>query len=190
MSSVIVLNKNFQFWTEASLHKVLKWYSLNKIEIILSHESEEIGSIELRIKMPLVVRLLNFVGYKPKREEIPYSTEAVFRRDDNNCQYWHRDENGRRFKYHCNPEDRSLDHVLPISRGGRTNTFENSVCACKHCNITVKRNRTPEEAGLELIRKPFVPKRNRDEFVIMKFCFNRNKISHLAYFQNILGSQT
>jgi len=188
MSTVIVLNKNYQFWTEASIHKVLKWYALNKIEIVLSHESEEIGSVEFKIKMPLVVRLLTFIGYKPKKESIPYSAEAVYRRDDNICQYWHRDEKGRRVKHRCSDEDRSIDHVLPISRGGRRNTFENSVCACKMCNITIKRNRTPEEAGLELIRKPFVPKRNRDEFVTVKFCFNRSKLSHVAYSKNILGT--
>jgi 5-methylcytosine-specific restriction endonuclease McrA len=187
MSSVIVLNKNYQFWTEASIHKVLKWYSLNKIEIVLVDESEEIGSVELRIKMPLVVRLLNFIGYKPKRTTIPYSAEAVYKRDDYTCQYWHRDENGRRVKYRCTPEDKSIDHVLPISRGGLTNTFENSVCACKHCNITVKRNRLPSEVGLELIRKPFVPKRNKDEMVIMKFSYNKDKLSHNVYLQKFLG---
>jgi hypothetical protein len=190
MSTVIVLNKNYQFWTEASIPKVLKWYSLNKIEIVLSNESEEIGSVELRIKMPLVVRLLEFVGYKPKKEVIPYSTDAVYKRDDNICQYWHKDENGRKFKYRCTSDDRSIDHVLPVSRGGSRNTFENSVCSCKGCNINIKKNRLPEESGLELIRKPFVPKRNKDEFVIMKFSYNKSKLSHIVYLQKFLGMKS
>jgi HNH endonuclease len=187
MSTVIVLNKNYQFWTEASIPKVLKWYSLNKIEIVLADESEEIGSMEVRIKMPLVVRLLEFIGYKPKKEAIPYSADAVYKRDDNICQFWHKDQNGRKFKYRCTSDDRSIDHVLPISRGGSRNSFTNSVCACKDCNINVKKNRLPEEVGLELIRKPFVPKRNKDEFVIMKFAYNKSKKSHMEYLHRFLG---
>ena len=190
MSTVIVLNKNYQFWTEASIKKVLKWWSLNKIEIVMSHESEEIGSMELRIKMPLVVRLLEFIGYKPKKETIPYSDDAVHKRDGYCCAYWHKDPNGKKFKYQCSEEERSIDHVIPISRGGARNSFENSVCSCKNCNINIKKNRLPEEAGLELIRKPFVPKRNKDEFVIVKFSYNRSKPSHIVYLQKFLGMKS
>jgi hypothetical protein len=186
-ATVVVLTRDCDYWTDASIHKVLKWYSLGKIEIMLSDKSQEIGSVEFRIKMPLIVRLLEFIGFKPKKEAIPYSADAVYKRDDNICQYWHKDERGRKFKYRCNSENRSIDHVLPVSRGGSRNTFENSVCSCKECNINIKKNRLPEEVGLELIRKPFVPKRNRNEYVRMKFSYNKKKRAHLAYLQEFLG---
>ncbi|MBF0554408.1 MAG: HNH endonuclease [Nitrospirae bacterium] len=182
MESVIVLNRNFEYWTEVNLRKVLKWLVQEKIEIVLVDESKEIGSIEYRIKMPLVVRLMKFVGFRPKSEKIPFSTEAVFNRDDNTCQYWHFDEKGKKFKYKCNTDDRTLDHVFPESRGGRK-TFENSVCACRNCNERIKKNRTPEEAGMELIRKPVVPHRDKNSFVIMRFAFNPKKLSHKKFIE-------
>ena len=49
----------------------------------------------------------------------------------------------------------SRDHVKPISRGG-SDTWNNVVSACKRCNH-FKGNRTPEEAGLQLIAVPFSP---------------------------------
>ena len=49
-----------------------------------------------------------------------------------------------------------MDHVIPRDRGGPT-TWENIVCSCIACN-TQKANRTPQEAGMRLIRKPKRPK--------------------------------
>ena len=187
MTSVVVLNRNYEFWTEASINKVLKWLVQDKIEIVVSHETEEIGSVEFRVKMPLVVRLLKFVGYKPKTEAISYSKEAVYQRDNSFCQYWHFDKKGNRFKYQCNVDDRTLDHVLPTSRDGKTNDFLNAVTACRNCNEVLKKNLTPEEAGLELIRKPFIPRRDKDSFVIMRFAFNPSKLSHKKYREVVLG---
>jgi 5-methylcytosine-specific restriction endonuclease McrA len=180
MSSVIVLNRNYQFWTEVSLKKALKWFVANKIEVVVSHETESVGSIALKIKMPLVVRLLNFVGFKPKKEKIPFSANAVYERDNNFCQYWHYNDEGKRFKHKCTVQDRSIDHILPESRGGK-NGFLNCICACKHCNERKKKNKTPKEAGLELIRKPFIPKRDIHSFVIMRFILNEKKYSHKVY---------
>lgn len=194
MQSVVVLNRNFEFWTEVPVRKVLKWLVQNKIEIIVEHDTEEIGGVTFKIKMPLVVRLLKFVGFKPKSEKIPFSQDAVFYRDDNVCQYWHDyvlDSNGqpvpaKRHKHKCNFDDRTVDHIVPVSRSGE-NSFLNTVCACRYCNEILKKNLTPQEAGLELIRKPFVPVRDRDSYVIAKFTFNPGKLAHKRYVEVILG---
>jgi len=184
--SVVVLNRNYEYWTEASIKKVMKWLVTDKIEIVVSHDTDEVGSIDLRVKAPLVVRLLTFVGFKPKSDLIPFSYDAVYHRDNNICQYWHKDENGNKYKHRCTVDDRTIDHVLPVSRGGR-NTFENCVCSCRTCNELVKKNRTPEEVGLHLIRKPIVPRRDKTQFVIMRFAYNPHKLSHQMYKDVILG---
>jgi 5-methylcytosine-specific restriction endonuclease McrA len=49
----------------------------------------------------------------------------------------------------------TVDHVIPRSRGGE-DTWENLVCACIKCN-NKKGDRTPEEAGMKLLRKPMKP---------------------------------
>jgi hypothetical protein len=40
----------------------------------------------------------------------------------------------------------------------------NVVTACRHCN-GIKRNRTPEESGLQLVYVPYVP--NKAEYLIL-----------------------
>jgi 5-methylcytosine-specific restriction endonuclease McrA len=51
-----------------------------------------------------------------------------------------------------NTGDLTLDHVIPRSRGGET-TWENLVACCNLCN-NKKGNRTPDEAGMKLLRPP------------------------------------
>lgn len=188
MSTVIVLNRNYEYWTEVSLRKVLKWLVADKIEVIATHETEEIGTMTFRIKLPLVVRLLEFVGFKPKSEKIPFSQEAVFYRDNDVCQYYHKGEDGRRFRFKCNSENRTIDHVVPLSQGGR-NDFLNTVCACRNCNEVLKKNKTPRDAGMELIRIPVVPRRDRSSFVVMHFTYNPKKLSHKKYLEDVLGTK-
>ena len=197
MTSVVVLTRDFQFWTEINMDKFWKWLVKEKIEVLACHDGSfenynlplEQAITTFKVRRPLVVRLLGFVGYKVKTEEIGFSKEAVFQRDKNICQYWHYNEQGQAFKYLCKEDERTLDHVIPKSRGGATHSFENAVCSCRSCNIDIKKNKTPEEAGLKLIRKPFIPKRNRGEFVTVRFAYNPRKLAHKIYVEKILGGQ-
>ena len=50
----------------------------------------------------------------------------------------------------------TVDHVLPKSRGGKS-TWDNLVAACRSCNLR-KGDRTPEEAGMRLLRPPKPPR--------------------------------
>jgi hypothetical protein len=84
----------------------------------------------------------------------PLSNRELFRRDRQICAYC-----GGEFSYFR----LTRDHILPLSRGGR-DTWMNVVTACRHCN-GMKRNRTPDEAGIELIYAPYVP--NKAEYLIL-----------------------
>lgn len=168
MTSIVVLTANFQFHAEVDIKKFWGWLVKEKIHVVACHDGEktyvsytrEKLSLDqavktFKVRRPLVVQLLKFKGYFPKTEEINWSKEAVFQRDENICQYWHYNEMGQKFKYKCKPKERTLDHVLPRHRGGK-NSFVNTVCSCSNCNINIKKGRIPEEAGLKLIRKPFI----------------------------------
>lgn len=202
MTSIVVLNRNFQFHTEVRIEKFWKWLVKEKIHVVVSHDgkqpyidySHEKMSIDkaisiFKVRRPMVVRLLGFVGYHPKTEEIGFSKGAVFERDHNTCQYWHFDELSKRFKYRCKPDERTLDHILPKSRGGASHSFLNSVCACRNCNINIKKGRTPKEARLKLIRQPYIPKRNKRDFVLFRFAYDPNKLSHRIYMNHILKAE-
>ncbi len=200
MTSIVVLTLGGQFHAEVGIEKFWSWVAKEKIHVLASHDGEktyvnyswEKMSVDqavktFKVRRPLVVQLLRFKGYCPKTEEINWSKSAVFERDDNICQYWHFDEMGRKSKHRCKPGERTLDHVIPKIQGGG-NTFDNTVCACNHCNITIKKGRTPKEAGLKLIRQPFIPKRNKDSFVHYRFPYDENKLSHRIY-KKILNAE-
>ena len=76
----------------------------------------------------------------------PLSNKALFRRDQSLCLYC-----GERMPHAL----LSRDHVQPLSQGG-ADTWVNVVTACKRCN-NHKANRTPEQAGMELLAIPFCP---------------------------------
>jgi hypothetical protein len=188
MTSVVVLTKNWSYWGERSLEDAIKLYFRGKIEIVKADESRHIKTgisrdgVVFKMPAPLVIRLLSFAGYKIKKEKIEWSEEAVFKRDNNICQYWHTDENGNQFKYKCNATDRTLEHVIPRSKGG-TNSFTNCVCACRYHNTVVKKNHLPEEVGLKLIRKPEVPKSRKGDMAIISFSFNPQNKAHQAFYE-------
>jgi len=184
--SVIVLNANGQFWMEADIKWAIKKWMKNKIEIVEEHDTRECKSISVRVKVPLVVRLLELVKFKHKRSKIVYNKAPIFDRDNNVCQYWHKNSKGNKFKYKCSEQDRTIDHVIPISRGGES-SFENCVCCCRSCNELLKKNRTPSEAGLELIRKPVAPVRRNEYVTFMRFTYKEGNLAHKIYHEKWLG---
>ena len=56
---------------------------------------------------------------------------------------------------YCGRRATTVDHVLPRSHGGR-DTWLNTVAACAADNHS-KADRTPEQAGMRLLVRPFEP---------------------------------
>lgn len=96
---------------------------------------------QLTIPVPSVIRLLNYAKLPKMTRSV--SRRGILQRDRGRCQY-------------CNapvgPSSFTLDHVRPRARGGQS-TWDNLVTACKSCNCR-KSDRTPEEAGMTLAKKP------------------------------------
>src|SRR3954463_2630284 len=90
------------------------------------------------VTVPSVVRLTRFVRV-PYRATVPLTRKAVFARDGGRCVYW-------------GAAARSLDHVVPRSRGG-SHTWDNVVSACGRCNH-VKADRGIAELGWGARRAP------------------------------------
>lgn len=111
------------------------------------HQYDFIQTVRFEIAVPKVIRLL---GYdRLPAQEVKLNRRNIFARDRNLCQYC-----GRHFP----TSELSLDHVKPRSQGGGS-TWENLVCCCVKCNAK-KGGRTPEQAHMLLIRRPFKPRRN------------------------------
>ena len=95
-------------------------------------------------RMPAVIRLIGVLG---RKRGVKFSRINVLTRDDFRCQYC-----GHEFK----AMDLNYDHVIPRGQGGQT-CWENIVLSCYKCNA-FKGNRTPEQAGMVLLKKPVRPK--------------------------------
>lgn len=117
----------------------------NWMDIPVQPADHYISTPSRAILVPHVVQLLRFE--KVPRQEIKFSRANIYLRDRNRCQYC-----GQKFS----SSELSLDHVIPISRGGKS-TWENVVCACLRCNVK-KGNRLPSECGIDLIRQPSRPR--------------------------------
>ena len=90
----------------------------------------------------VIVRLLRSI-HIPRRRLRPNRRNLMLR-DDNTCQYC---------GFHGQAHELTIDHILPISRGGPPDRWENVVVACKRCNWK-KANRRPQEAGMRLRTAP------------------------------------
>ncbi|HVK67707.1 MAG TPA: HNH endonuclease [Polyangium sp.] len=131
-------------------HQVISWQTavtlsfLGKVEVLETYD-DEIRSPTMTIRAPAVVRLKRH-GNSHKRG-IKFSRTNVFVRDDFRCQYCGVQKDAGELTY---------DHVLPRVQGGRT-VWENIVASCQSCNAK-KRGRTPEQAGMKLLKKPEKPR--------------------------------
>ena len=111
----------------------------------LAADEDSIGTVDKAIRVPRVI-LLQYYDRVPRRY-VRFSRFNIYARDQNRCQYC-----GRQFPR----AELNLDHVVPLSRGGRT-SWDNVVCCCFACNHR-KGNRLPHETGMRLIQVPVKPK--------------------------------
>ncbi|MCI0465380.1 MAG: HNH endonuclease [Gemmataceae bacterium] len=160
-SNVLVLNRLFQAVHVTSVRKAFALFYKGHVravepdyttysfenwrDITPGADDEFISTPSYRIRIPRVVQLLYFDELP--RHEVRFTRKNIYFRDRNRCQYC-----GGRFA----TKDLNLDHVTPLSRGGRS-TWDNVVCCCVDCN-TRKGNRLPVEAGLALLKQPTKPR--------------------------------
>jgi len=105
----------------------------------------QIGLVHGAIRVPRVVLLVAYDRI-PKRH-VRFSRLNIFLRDKNTCQYCGQT---------LSRKELNIDHIIPRSRGG-TSIWDNVVCSCLECNRK-KGGRTPEEAGMRLVKKPSRPR--------------------------------
>src|SRR6266567_4198272 len=137
---VLVLNASYEPINICAARRAL----VLVLKGVASAEEESLSAVHsarAAVHVPSVIRLLEY-------RRIPHQTRALSRknilmRDRYTCQYCMKT---------MSSSDLTLDHVIPRSRKGET-TWENLVACCHPCNNR-KGSRTPEEAGMRLVRAP------------------------------------
>lgn len=139
----LMLDPGFEPLKVIPWQRALRLLTLGKVEVVEEYD-REVRTSMLVIKVPAVVRLLR--AFRRVRKPVKFSRVNIYGRDRYRCQY-------------CGEkrptEDLTYDHVLPRSRGGKT-TWDNIATCCSACNRR-KANRTPDEAGMRLLRQPIQP---------------------------------
>jgi len=146
MEMTLLLNATYEPLRVVNWKKAISLLWQGKVEVLEVYD-KEIQGVSITIKLPAVMRLLKLVKVRNGHGVVKFSRSNIFARDKYCCQYCSQ-------RYHT--EDLTFDHVVPIAKGGRK-TWENIVTACWRCNNR-KSGRTPEEAGMRLIKKPARPK--------------------------------
>lgn len=124
------------------------WAEIGEMQRRLEFDAHDwVRTARLTIAVPKVIRLLGYDRFP--REQVKLNRRNIYARDANRCQYC-----GNRFS----TRELTLDHIVPRVQGG-DNSWTNLVCACVRCNAR-KGGRTPDGAGMRLIRRPSKPRRN------------------------------
>lgn len=140
MNKILVLNYDYTPLNVTSLTKGFKLVYKGKAEV-LKESDTPIYTEYKKFVRPLIIRLLKYVKFRIKN--IKVNRHRIYRRDGGKCVY-------------CGSQKQlTIDHVIPKSRGGK-NSWTNLVTCCHKCNLN-KADRTPSEANMTFMVKPYEP---------------------------------
>ncbi|ANW20868.1 HNH endonuclease [Streptomyces clavuligerus] len=141
MRDTLVLNASFEPLSTVSLHRAVILVLQDKAVVEQAHPGLRMRAAAVDLPVPQVIRLCRYVRV-PFRRQAPWSRRGVLARDQHRCAY-------------CGRRATTVDHVVPRSHGG-ADSWLNTVASCAEDNHR-KADRTPEQAGMPLLRQPFVP---------------------------------
>lgn len=152
-TQILKLNKAGQpvAWVDyesaaTTLSKGLVLWTMGNAESVLRGGIQRATGERSAISIPPIIAVQGRV----KEKAVPrISNRLLFARDQMTCLYC-----GQQFI----SRELSRDHVIPSSHNG-ADCWENCVTACRRCNHH-KADRTPEQAGMELLAVPFAPTLN------------------------------
>lgn len=127
---------------DGEMHDFRAWRSLP----IREQVDDALPIVGGALRVPRVLHLRRYE--RMRRPPIRLTRRNLMLRDGHQCQYCERKPAAVR--------DLNIDHVLPRSRGGK-DSWENLVTTCRPCNLR-KGHRTPDEAGMRLLRRPVAPR--------------------------------
>ena len=145
MECVLLLNATYEPLSVLSLRRAAKFILKERVEPVATENISLVGP-DQTLPVPTVLRLKLYINV-PRRKPPTWTRRGLLARDGYRCAYC-----GKK----CTPREATIDHVMPVSRGGRS-SWGNTVTACFRCNQR-KADRTPHEAGMKLLIEPKLPR--------------------------------
>lgn len=140
----LVLNADFaplsyQPLSLISWQDAIKQVFLGRVQTVAEYD-HAVSSPSFEMALPSVIALKSYVK---QNRQVAFTRFNVFLRDGFSCVY-------------CGSgHELTFDHLIPRSKGGRTN-WDNIVAACSPCNLR-KGGRLPKECGMVPHLKPRRP---------------------------------
>jgi 5-methylcytosine-specific restriction endonuclease McrA len=169
---VLVLNASYEPIQIANVKRAVKLVVKDAAEIE-AHKGREIYP---GIFLPTVVRLKRH-KHIPHRVQV-MSRKNIYLRDKYVCQYCY-----KKFP----PSELTLDHILPQSKGGRS-TWENLATCCRSDNLS-KADRTPEEAGMVLLKRYRPLNIHTSRHVLRSIGENNESWRKYLFFENLTSQE-
>ena len=140
---VLLLNASYEALGTVDVARAVCLVWKRTARMVEKDGSRVLRSQHFTFEVPSVIRLVEYVDVRRRRNQSGKQRLRIMMRDKMRCQYC--GARGTQF-------DLTLDHIIPRSRGGRSDV-ENLCAACKPCNQR-KGDRTPDEARMPLLATP------------------------------------
>lgn len=172
LGKIVVLQLNAAYEPVAFVSARRAFVLLSKGAAVMESVSEvQVRSGHQAHLVPSVIRLSKYRRV-PRRTRM-ISRRGILTRDKHTCSYCGKEKGGFEL---------TLDHIVPKSRGGPS-SWENLVSACQPCNHR-KADRTPEEAGMKLLRKPLPYTVFSSRFILREAAVDREDWQRYLFYKN------
>lgn len=160
---VLLLNASYEALGTVDVPRAVCLVWKHTAQMVEKDGSRVLRSQHFTFEVPSVIRLVEYVDVRKRRNASSGKQRLrIMMRDKMRCQYC--GVRGTQF-------DLTLDHIMPRSRGGRSDV-ENLCAACKPCNQH-KGDRTPDEARMPLLATPSALRYGLDKAMLRHFAESR-----------------
>lgn len=142
----LVLNAGYEPLHTVSWQRAICMIFTCKAEVVEEY-NKLIRSVSSQFNLPKVIRLTKYVSFFRHSGLAKCNRKNILLRDQYTCQYCGVSINGK---------DATIDHIIPRSKGGKSD-FLNLVACCQKCN-NKKGNKLLGQTKMKLLKKPKTPR--------------------------------
>ena len=143
---VLLLNQTYEPLGTVSVARAVIMTFKDTVTVEEFDSERVLRSARAEFRVPSVIRRRTYINVRRRREASGMKRLRIYMRDKFRCQYCGEKKTLKQLNY---------DHVIPRVQGGKT-VWENIVTSCYPCNDR-KGSRTPQQAGMKLLRQPHKP---------------------------------
>ncbi|CAN5117290.1 HNH endonuclease [soil metagenome] len=168
---VLILNSSYEPIGTMSISRAMCKISRtdSTLQVIEWDDNRVLRTQKGDYPVPSVLKLVYYLDIRRRRSKSGAKRLKIYMRDKHRCQYCNTKVGSNHPTLHkkLTIADLTLDHIFPVSRGGKT-VPENLATSCKPCNQR-KADRTPEEARMPLLTPQTLLKVHLDTILMCSY---------------------